>query len=72
MSPETMSELNIQLTRKQQEMLLRGLRYVRSSIALDAQNWSEQLEEERHQKYSEIAELESLLNGAKIVEAAAI
>ncbi len=67
-----MSELNIQLTRKQQEMLLRGLRYVRSSIALDAQNWSEELEEERHQKYGEIAELESLLNGAKIVETATI
>lgn len=72
MSPDIMSELNIQVTRKQQEMLLRGLRYVRSSIALDAQNWSEQLEEERHRQYQEIAEVEALLNGAKIVETASV
>ena len=66
-----MSDLNIQLTRKQQEILLRGLRYVRSSIALDAQDWSEQLETQRQQQYQEIAELEQMLNGATIVEGAA-
>lgn len=67
-----MSQLNIQLTRKQQEMLLRGLRYVRSSIALDPQNWNERVEQERRRQYDEIAEVESLLNGAKIVEGAAV
>lgn len=67
-----MSDLNIQLTRKQQEILLRGLRYVRSSIALDAQNWSEEIEQKRHEQYEEIAEIESLLNGAKIVEATTV
>ena len=67
-----MSDLNIQLTRKQQELLLRGLRYVRSSIALDAQDWSEQLEQDRERQYREIAQVESLLNGAKIVETAAV
>lgn len=63
-----MSELNIQLTRRQQEVLLRGLRYVRSSIALDPQNWSDQVDTERKRQYQEIAEIEELLNGAKIVE----
>lgn len=67
-----MSDLNIQLTRKQQEILLRGLRYVRSSIALDSQDWSERLEAERQKQYQEISEVESLLNGAKIVEPATV
>jgi len=68
-----MSQLTIQLTRKQQEMLLRGLRYVRSSVALDnSENWSEALEQRRQSHYSEVAELESLLNGATIVESATV
>ena len=67
-----MSDLNIQLTRKQQEILLRGLRYVRSSIALDTQDWSEKVEAERQSQYAEIAGIEELLNGAKIVEAASV
>ncbi len=66
-----MSELTLQLTRKQQELLLRGLRYVRSSIALDPLDWTEQVELDRRSKYAEISELETMLNGAKIVEAVA-
>lgn len=66
-----MSDLNLQLTRRQQEILLRGLRYVRSSVALEMHDWSEHVESERHRQYAEIAEVESLLNGAKIVETAA-
>ncbi|MEZ5942316.1 MAG: hypothetical protein R3C18_13065 [Planctomycetaceae bacterium] len=67
-----MSDLTLQLTRKQQELLLRGLRYVRSSVALDAQDWTEQVELERRQRYDEIGALEEMLNGAKIVEAGVI
>lgn len=67
-----MSEFTIQLTRKQQEILLRGLRYVRSSAALDPKNWNEEVDEERQRHYSEVAEIETLLNGAKIVETAAV
>lgn len=67
-----MSELNVTLTRKQQELLLRGLRYVRSSVALDPVDWSEQVEAERMRQYSEIAEIEALLNGAKKVEGAIV
>lgn len=66
-----MSELEIQLTRKQQELLLRGLRYVRSSIAFDTQNWSPEVDAERKRQYAEIAELETMLEGARIVEPAA-
>ena len=67
-----MSDLNVTLTRKQQELLLRGLRYVRSSVALDPVDWSEEVEVERQRQYSEIAEIETLLNGVKKVEGAAV
>ena len=66
-----MSELNLQLTLKQQELLLRGLRYVRSSVALDPMDWTEEVEADRQRQYAEIKEIEELLNGARIVETAA-
>ncbi len=66
-----MSELNLQLTRKQQELLLRGLRYVRSSVALEPMDWTEAVELDRRRQYNEIKELEDMLNGARIVESAA-
>ncbi|WP_437201668.1 hypothetical protein [Planctomicrobium sp. SH664] len=65
-----MADLNIQLTRRQQELLLRGLRFVRSSVALDMQEWNADVDHQRQSKYTEIEALQSLLNGAKIVEAA--
>jgi len=65
-----MSDLNIQLTARQQEILLRGLRYVRSASALDAQDWSEEVENERQSVYAEVAEIEAILNGQKSVETA--
>jgi hypothetical protein len=67
-----MADLNLQLTRKQQEILLRGLRFVRSSVALDTQNYSDEVERQRQQKYAEISAVETMLNSAKIVEAAAV
>jgi hypothetical protein len=70
-SPEPMSNLNLQLTREQQEILLRGLRYVRSSVQLDTRDWSPEVERERETQYARIAEIEGLLNGAEIVEASA-
>lgn len=66
-----MSNLNFQLTRDQQEILLRGLRYVRSSVQLDARDWSPEVERERETQYARIAEIEGLLNGAEIVETSA-
>jgi len=67
-----MAELNIQLTRKQQEILLRGLRYVRSSVALDPAEFSEPVEQKRRSQYAEIAAVESMLNTATIVEKATV
>lgn len=67
-----MAELNIQLTKKQQELLLRGLRFVRSSVALDTRDYSEQVGEQRTSQYAEIAAIESMLSSAKLVETAAV
>jgi hypothetical protein len=67
-----MAERGFQLTRKQQELLLRGLRFVRSSVALDTQNYSEAVQQQRQMQYAEIAAVESLLNEAKIVEPATV
>jgi|GEM_PF-1316567 hypothetical protein len=67
-----MAELNFQLTRQQQEILLRGLRFVRSSVALDMQNFNDQIEEQRRSQYAEIAAVESIVSQAQIVEVAAI
>jgi len=65
-----MADLSIQLTRKQQELLLRGLRFVRSSVALDMQNFTETVLEQRQVQYAEIAAVESMVSDAKIVEPA--
>ncbi|WP_437229592.1 hypothetical protein SH661x_001524 [Planctomicrobium sp. SH661] len=67
-----MAELSIQLTRKQQELLLRGLRFVRSSVALDTQNYSEAVQNQRQHQYAEIAAIESMVSDAKIVEPAVV
>lgn len=57
------AELKIELSPQQQELILRGLRYVRSSVALDMQDYSEDVERSRKRQYAEIAELEELLAG---------
>ena len=67
-----MPELNLQLTRKQQEILLRGLRFVRSSVALEPHEYSDTVEQGRGSQYAEIAAVESLLKTATIVETAAV
>lgn len=67
-----MSDTHLQLTKKQQEILLRGLRFVRSSVALDMRDWTEQVDHERSEQYAEIARIESLLSHASIVEHAGV
>ncbi|WP_437188369.1 hypothetical protein SH668x_001814 [Planctomicrobium sp. SH668] len=67
-----MADLSIQLTRKQQEILLRGLRFVRSSVALDMQNYTDAVQEHRRNQYDEIAAIESIVNEIKVVETAAV
>jgi hypothetical protein len=57
------AELKIELSPHQQELLLRGLRYVRSSVALEMLDYSEEVEQRRRRQYAEIDELEGLLTG---------
>ncbi len=57
------SELKIELSPQQQELILRGLRYVRSSVALEMATPTDEVIENRKRQYAEIAELEGLLSG---------
>jgi hypothetical protein len=67
-----MNDMTLELTRTQQEILLRGLRYVRSAVALDSVDWSETVDGERRRQYAEIAQVESLLSKVKVVEKASV
>lgn len=57
------AELNLQISPEQQELILKGLRYVRSSVALEMVEYTPDVEANRQQKYEEIAELEGLISG---------
>lgn len=65
-----MSSMTIELTQKQQEILLRGLRFVKSAVALDMPEFTDKLEGDRRRQYAEIAEVETLVNKAAIVQGA--
>lgn len=58
------AELRLELSSTQQEILLKGLRYVRSSVALEMIDPTEEVEQNRRRQYAQIAELEGLLTGA--------
>lgn len=59
-----MSErITIQLDPRQREYLLDGLRFVRSSIALEIVDWSEEVENQRQRHYEDLDRLEDMLNG---------
>lgn len=57
-----MSQQTLDLTEKQQELLLRGLRFVRSSVAMEARDPSPEVDEDRREHYEEIDRLESMIN----------
>jgi hypothetical protein len=57
------AELHLQLTPQQQELILRGLRFVRSSVALDMVEYTPEVEASRRKQYDDIAEIEGLLSG---------
>jgi hypothetical protein len=65
-----MSENRLELTRDQQELLLQGLRFVRSSVALDMRDYVADHDAERRRQYERINKLEVLLKSAPLVEAA--
>ncbi len=65
-----MNSMHIELTPKQQEILLRGLRFVRSAVALDMPEFSDKVELDRHRQYAEIADVEILVTSAAIRQTA--
>jgi hypothetical protein len=60
----------MEMTPKQQEILLRGLRFVRSAVALDMPEFTDELEADRRRQYAEIAEVEALVKSAASSQAA--
>ena len=53
-----------EFTDRQQELLLQGLRFVRSSIALEPRESSPEVDADRQQRYREIAELERAIRNS--------
>ncbi len=66
-----MSEkLTVELSGDQREVLLRGLRFVRSSLMLDVYDPTPELVEKRNSQLREVAALAEHLTNAPVVEAA--
>lgn len=66
-----MNELfKVELTKDQRDMLLNGLRFVRSSVALECRFPKDEVEQDRQQKYQEISNLVNQLNKAAAVPTA--
>ena len=65
-----MNENRLELTRDQQELLLQGLRFVRSSVALDMRDYTAEYDAERRRQYDRINTLEALLRSAPLAESA--
>lgn len=67
-----MSEtVNVELTESERDVLLRGLRYVRSSIMLDVRDPEPEDEARRSDELHEIAMLVDRLNGMATTSSAA-
>ncbi len=56
--------ITIELNPHQREILLTGLRFVRSSAAMTIEDWSEEVEAERARQYELVDGLVALLDGA--------
>ena len=65
-----MDSMHIELTPTQQEILLRGLKFVKSAVALSLPDFTDQLEIDRRRQYAEIDEVESLVAKAAIRQTA--
>jgi len=61
-----MTTMTHTLSSEQQEILLRGLRFVKNSVALEMIDYTPQVEAERKRQYAAIAELEALINGRAV------
>ena len=64
--------LTVELNKEQREEILRGLRYVRSSVMLTPDEPSAQLVEERSEKLQRLAALSELLTGREVTQNAGV
>lgn len=65
-----MSEtLTVGLTKHQRDLLLRGLRYVRSSVLLEPREPSVEVDGDRHTQLSQISQLVTQLSGSESAKA---
>lgn len=64
--------LTVELNKEQRDEILRGLRYVRSSVMLTPEEPSPQVAEERNEKLQRLAALSELLTGREVTQNATI
>jgi len=57
-----------EVTKEQRDVLLQGLRYVRSSIMLNVEDPTPEYIAERTSRLQDVTELTNLLNGLRVVE----
>lgn len=57
-----------EVTKEQRDVLLQGLRYVRSSIMLNVEDPTPEYVAERTSRLQDVAELTNLLNGLRVAE----
>lgn len=64
--------LTVELNKEQRDEILRGLRYVRSSVMLTPEEPTPQVAEERNEKLQRLAALSELLTGREVTQNATI
>lgn len=57
-----------EVTKEQRDVLLQGLRYVRSSIMLNVEDPTPEYIAERTSRLQDVTELTNLLNGLRVAE----
>lgn len=67
-----MTDSQFRLTRDQKELLLRGLRFVRSSVALETCDYSDDIAAQRESEYDKIGRLQELLESVPVAETARV
>lgn len=68
-----MSEpLTFELTPEQREILIRGIRYVRSSVMMTTQDPTPELDQARTDELRQLAELTSILKGDAVTQESSV
>lgn len=58
----------LELTQQQRDILVRGLRYVRSSVMLTTQDPTPELDQARNDELQQLAELTAILKGEAVTQ----